>query len=114
MLELSPEKVAELKEQVITDDENAIREEFKFRKNAEKYPIMYVERGSDGLVVRTLITYVALIQRSAVTNMGSLLVQVQDGRWTRICSAYLNEMQGMEDSAPATSEEVFDGDSLFD
>ena len=110
MLDLSEETVAELKQQIITDDEMAIRDEFKFRKNIEKYPIMYVERGSDGLVDRFPVTYIALLQRSEIANMGSLLIQIQDGRWTRICSAYLNEMQVEE--IPVT-QDVFDGDSLF-
>ena len=111
MLTLTPEAVAAAQNQIITDDENIIREEFKFRKNIEKYPLVYIERGGDGLVDRHLITYIALIQRSdTYDNMGSFLIQLQDGRWSRICSAYLNEMQSEDVSA---SEPTFDGNGLF-
>ena len=112
MFTLDEELVESYKKDILEEDEAAIRSEFGFRKNIEKYPLLYKEAGG-GTLAAYEVKYIGLISRGEDKNVASLLIGLEDGRYTRICSMYLNEMQasdwGME--LVADDGEV---DSLFE
>ncbi len=78
---------------VITDNEQEIREKFGFRKNKDKYPLVYKSKQPDGSITTTVIEKVELIQLDSDGAMGSLRIYLPNGETKRITSAYLVEMQ---------------------
>ena len=80
-------------DEVITDNEQEIRERFGFRKNREKYPLVYKRKKEDGSISSIPIEKVELIQLDEDGAIGSLRIYLPDGETVRIASAYLVEMQ---------------------
>ena len=78
---------------VITDNEQDIRERFGFRKNRDKYPLVYKSKRPDGSIATTLIEKIELVQLSKDETIGSLRIHLPGGMTKRITSAYLAEMQ---------------------
>lgn len=79
--------------EVITDNEQEIREKFGFRKNMDKYPLVYKSKRVDGSIETVLVDKVELIQLDSDGAIGSLRIYLPDGETKRITSAYLVEMQ---------------------
>jgi hypothetical protein len=114
VLELDETTVETLKEQISCDDTLRVREICSFRKNAEKYPLVYKEQIAGQPYPESVQVEYAAICLESPTNMHSLLLKLVDGRWTRICSAYLNEMQADNYSMPEDlSMEALSDDDLF-
>ena len=80
-------------EDVITNNEQEIREKFGFRKNRDKFPLVYKSKRDDGSIETTLVEKVELIQLDSDGAIGSLRISLPDGETKRITSAYLVEMQ---------------------
>ena len=111
MLDLDQQTVEELKSNIVEDDEEKVREMCGLKKNASKYPIQYKEVLGGSLSSSNFVNYMAICLKSDTKGCHSLLIKLDDGRWTRICSGLLKEMQ---ETGYGVVENENDQDSLFE
>ncbi len=78
-----------MNDNVMTDDQAAIREMFGFTKSK---PIVYKARSRDGIKAIPVIS-MQLVHLDEDKTIGSLIIALDNSEQHRICSSYLKEMQ---------------------
>lgn len=75
---------------VLNENEGEIRDLLGFTKTKQ---LVYKERDDGRSIKSTTVTGMKLVRLDSDGQMGTLDIQLEDGREIRICSAYLKEMQ---------------------